>query len=79
MCSEGLMFVLSTSDPNADPVLAEERISQEASELEKRLSMLSQCSLASSTGTFLSSRHLEPYVEVVIYEHKVKIHFIQDL
>ncbi|XP_068445282.1 protein Dok-7 [Clinocottus analis] len=36
--------------PNADPVLAEKRISQEASELEKRLSMLSQSSLASSTA-----------------------------
>ncbi|TMS23953.1 Protein Dok-7, partial [Larimichthys crocea] len=41
-------------DPNADPVSAEERISQEASELEKRLSMLSQCSLASSSASTYS-------------------------
>ncbi|XP_038570229.1 protein Dok-7 isoform X2 [Micropterus salmoides] len=41
-------------DPNADPVLAEERINQEASELEKRLSMLSHCSLASSTASTYS-------------------------
>ncbi|XP_037621554.1 protein Dok-7-like isoform X2 [Sebastes umbrosus] len=41
-------------DPNADPELAEKRISQEASELEKRLSMLSQCSLASSTASTYS-------------------------
>ncbi|XP_040892173.1 protein Dok-7-like [Toxotes jaculatrix] len=39
------------ADPNADPASAEERISQEASELEKRLSMLSHCSLASSTAS----------------------------
>ncbi|XP_077380345.1 protein Dok-7 isoform X2 [Festucalex cinctus] len=39
---------------NADPVSVEERINQEASELEKRLSMLSTCSLASSTA-FTSS------------------------
>uniref|UniRef100_A0A3Q1JH64 Uncharacterized protein n=1 Tax=Anabas testudineus TaxID=64144 RepID=A0A3Q1JH64_ANATE len=44
----------SLPDPNADPALAEERISQEASELEKRLSMLSQCSLASSTASTYS-------------------------
>ncbi|XP_070710462.1 protein Dok-7 [Pempheris klunzingeri] len=41
-------------DPSADPVSAEERISQEASELEKRLSMLSHCSLASSTASTYS-------------------------
>ncbi|KAK9539669.1 hypothetical protein VZT92_002171 [Zoarces viviparus] len=41
-------------DPNADPESAEERISQEASELEKRLSMLSQSSLASSTASTYS-------------------------
>uniref|UniRef100_A0A672GG97 Docking protein 7 n=1 Tax=Salarias fasciatus TaxID=181472 RepID=A0A672GG97_SALFA len=40
-------------DPSADSCSAEERISQETSELEKRLSMLSHCSLASSTGTFI--------------------------
>ncbi|KAM6939631.1 protein Dok-7 [Xenentodon cancila] len=34
-----------------DPASAEKRISQETSELEKRLSMLSQCSLASSTAS----------------------------
>uniref|UniRef100_A0A3Q3WBA3 IRS-type PTB domain-containing protein n=1 Tax=Mola mola TaxID=94237 RepID=A0A3Q3WBA3_MOLML len=36
-------------DPNADPVSAEARISQEASELEKRLSMLSHSSTYSSS------------------------------
>ncbi|XP_013873556.1 protein Dok-7 isoform X2 [Austrofundulus limnaeus] len=36
---------------NADPALAEERISQETSELEKRLSLLSHCSLASSSAS----------------------------
>ncbi|KAI4832188.1 hypothetical protein KUCAC02_015163 [Chaenocephalus aceratus] len=41
-------------DPNADPASAEERLSLEASELEKRLSMLSQCSLASSTASTYS-------------------------
>ncbi|KAM4583708.1 uncharacterized protein PAE49_003562 isoform 2-T2 [Odontesthes bonariensis] len=41
-------------DLNADPASAEERISQETSELEKRLSMLSQCSLASSTASTYS-------------------------
>ncbi|XP_069021961.1 protein Dok-7 [Embiotoca jacksoni] len=41
-------------DPNADPSSAEERISLEASELEKRLSMLSHCSLASSTASTYS-------------------------
>ncbi|XP_041838384.1 protein Dok-7-like [Melanotaenia boesemani] len=41
-------------DPNADPASSEERISQETSELEKRLSMLSQCSLASSTASSYS-------------------------
>ncbi|XP_026158982.1 protein Dok-7 isoform X2 [Mastacembelus armatus] len=45
----------SLPDPSADPASAEERISQEASELEKRLSMLSQCSLASSTASTYSS------------------------
>ncbi|GLD61013.1 protein Dok-7-like protein, partial [Lates japonicus] len=44
----------SLPDFNSDPALAEERISQEASELEKRLSMLSQCSLASSTASSYS-------------------------
>ncbi|CAK6962941.1 protein Dok-7 [Scomber scombrus] len=42
------------ADPNADPASAEKRIDQEASELEKRLSMLSQCSLASSTASTYS-------------------------
>ncbi|XP_060907967.1 protein Dok-7-like isoform X1 [Labrus mixtus] len=42
------------ADPNADPDSAEKRISQEASELEKRLSMLSICSLASSTASTYS-------------------------
>ncbi|XP_053183395.1 protein Dok-7 [Scomber japonicus] len=41
-------------DPNADPASAEKRIDQEASDLEKRLSMLSQCSLASSTASTYS-------------------------
>ncbi|XP_034742378.1 protein Dok-7 isoform X2 [Etheostoma cragini] len=41
-------------DPNAHPESAEKRISQEASELEKRLSMLSHCSLASSTASTYS-------------------------
>ncbi|KAF3843919.1 hypothetical protein F7725_015967 [Dissostichus mawsoni] len=41
-------------DLNADPASAEERLSLEASELEKRLSMLSQCSLASSTASTYS-------------------------
>uniref|UniRef100_A0A671YPN1 Docking protein 7 n=1 Tax=Sparus aurata TaxID=8175 RepID=A0A671YPN1_SPAAU len=45
----------SLPDLNADPASAEERINQEASDLEKRLSMLSQCSLASSTGISISS------------------------
>nr|XP_046260121.1 protein Dok-7 [Scatophagus argus] len=48
----GLQPVLP--DPNADPVSAEERISKETSELEKRLSMLSHCSLASSTASTYS-------------------------
>ncbi|XP_044202237.1 protein Dok-7-like isoform X2 [Thunnus albacares] len=42
------------ADPYADPASAEERISQEASDLEKRLSMLSHCSLASSTASTYS-------------------------
>uniref|UniRef100_A0A3B4ZNB9 Protein Dok-7-like n=1 Tax=Stegastes partitus TaxID=144197 RepID=A0A3B4ZNB9_9TELE len=42
------------ADPSADPASAEERISQEASELEKRLSMLSNFSLASSTASTYS-------------------------
>ncbi|XP_070779364.1 protein Dok-7-like [Enoplosus armatus] len=42
------------ADPNADPASAEKRINQEASELEKRLSMLSHCSLASSTASTYS-------------------------
>ncbi len=46
-----LFVFVCASDPNADPLSAEARISQEASELEKRLSMLSNCSLASSAGT----------------------------
>lgn len=41
-------------DPSADPASAEERINLEASVLEKRLSMLSQCSLASSTASTYS-------------------------
>ncbi|XP_034543716.1 protein Dok-7-like isoform X2 [Notolabrus celidotus] len=41
-------------DPDADPASAEKRISLEASELEKRLSMLSTCSLASSTSSTYS-------------------------
>ncbi|XP_067354254.1 protein Dok-7-like isoform X4 [Channa argus] len=43
------------ADPSADPASAEERISREASELEKRLSMLSHCSLASSTASYSCS------------------------
>ncbi|XP_077460855.1 protein Dok-7 [Stigmatopora argus] len=39
---------------NADPASVEERINQEASELEKRLSMLSTCSLANSTASTYS-------------------------
>uniref|UniRef100_A0AAZ1XX00 Docking protein 7 n=1 Tax=Oreochromis aureus TaxID=47969 RepID=A0AAZ1XX00_OREAU len=42
------------ADPSADPASAEERINLEASVLEKRLSMLSQCSLASSTASSYS-------------------------
>ncbi|XP_030582335.1 uncharacterized protein LOC115778371 [Archocentrus centrarchus] len=42
------------ADPSADPASAEERINLEASVLEKRLSMLSQCSLASSTASTYS-------------------------
>ncbi|XP_021175949.2 protein Dok-7 [Fundulus heteroclitus] len=41
-------------DPDADPASAEKRISQETSELEKRLSMLSQYSLASSSSSTYS-------------------------
>ncbi|XP_029706884.1 protein Dok-7-like isoform X4 [Takifugu rubripes] len=41
-------------DLGADPASAEERICQEASDLEKRLSMLSECSLASSTASTYS-------------------------
>ncbi|XP_017272492.1 protein Dok-7 [Kryptolebias marmoratus] len=41
-------------DPHADPASAEERISQETSDLEKRLSMLSHCSLASSSASSYS-------------------------
>ncbi|KAG7485897.1 Dok-7-like isoform X2 [Solea senegalensis] len=44
----------SLPDLSADPASAEERLNQEASALEKRLSMLSQCSLASSTGSTYS-------------------------
>ncbi|KAM4750210.1 protein Dok-7-like [Anableps anableps] len=43
-----------SADPDADPASAEKRISQETSELEKRLSMLSQCSLASSSSSTYS-------------------------
>ncbi|XP_040042150.2 protein Dok-7 [Gasterosteus aculeatus] len=43
-------------DPNADAASTEKRISQAASELEKRLSMLSQSSLASSTASMYSFR-----------------------
>ncbi|XP_074554473.1 protein Dok-7-like [Halichoeres trimaculatus] len=43
-----------TADLNADALSAEKRISLEASELEKRLSMLSNCSLASSTASTYS-------------------------
>lgn len=48
-----LTYSLHSAELNYDPVAAEERINQEALELEKRLSMISQCSLASSTGAFL--------------------------
>ncbi|XP_029367191.1 protein Dok-7 isoform X2 [Echeneis naucrates] len=44
----------SLPDPSADPASAEERINQETSALEKRLSMLSQCSLASSAASSYS-------------------------
>ncbi|CAB1416470.1 unnamed protein product [Pleuronectes platessa] len=43
------------SDLSADPGSAEERISQQTSDLEKRLSMLSQCSLASSSSSTAST------------------------
>lgn len=46
-----LLSLLVAAELGANPASAEERICQEASDLEKRLSMLSQCSLASSTGT----------------------------
>lgn len=49
------LLALCPADLNYDPVAAEERLNQEASELEKRLSMMSQCSLASSTGAFISA------------------------
>ncbi|XP_023816728.1 protein Dok-7-like isoform X3 [Oryzias latipes] len=39
------------ADPGWDPASAEKRISLETSELEKRLSMLSHCSLTSSTAS----------------------------
>ncbi|XP_057698471.1 protein Dok-7 [Corythoichthys intestinalis] len=39
---------------NTDPASVEERINQEASELEKRLSMLSTCSIANSTASTYS-------------------------
>ncbi|CAN9509869.1 unnamed protein product [Ophioblennius macclurei] len=42
------------ADPSTDSCSAEQRILQETSELEKRLSMLSQCSLASSTASAYS-------------------------
>ncbi|XP_043969918.1 protein Dok-7 isoform X2 [Gambusia affinis] len=47
---------VSTNQPGreADPASAEKRISQETCELEKRLSMLSQCSLASSSSSTYS-------------------------
>ncbi|XP_014331536.1 protein Dok-7-like [Xiphophorus maculatus] len=48
---------VSTNQPagrDADPASAEKRISQETCELEKRLSMLSQCSLASSSSSTYS-------------------------
>ncbi|XP_077427672.1 protein Dok-7 isoform X3 [Vanacampus margaritifer] len=50
----GLRPSLPAENLNADPVSVEERINQEASELEKRLSMLSTCSLASSTASTYS-------------------------
>ncbi|KAM9817724.1 protein Dok-7 isoform 1-T6 [Syngnathus typhle] len=51
---QGLRPSLPAENPNADPASVEERINQEASELEKRLSMLSTCSLASSTASTYS-------------------------
>ncbi|XP_062243611.1 protein Dok-7 [Platichthys flesus] len=45
----------SLPDLSADPGSAEERISQQTSDLEKRLSMLSQCSLASSSSSTAST------------------------
>ncbi|RVE75574.1 hypothetical protein OJAV_G00000080 [Oryzias javanicus] len=42
------------ADPGSDPSLAEEQLSLETSELEKRLSMLSHCSLTSSTASTYS-------------------------
>ncbi|XP_055365740.1 protein Dok-7 isoform X2 [Betta splendens] len=42
------------TESNSDPALTEERISREASDLEKRLSRLSHCSLASSTASTYS-------------------------
>ncbi|KAJ8247769.1 hypothetical protein GJAV_G00250100 [Gymnothorax javanicus] len=41
-------------DPNVDPAHAEERLNQEAEELEKRLSMLSHCSRQSSSASTYS-------------------------
>ncbi|XP_037546362.1 protein Dok-7-like [Nematolebias whitei] len=41
-------------DGHPDPAAAEDRISQETSELEKRLSLLSECSLASSSASSYS-------------------------
>ncbi|CAJ1053772.1 protein Dok-7-like isoform X2 [Xyrichtys novacula] len=49
-CGVGSVLPGSKSDPES----AEKRISQETSELEKRLSMLSNCSLASSTASTYS-------------------------
>lgn len=45
---------LCPAPSEANPVSAEERIQQETSELEKRLSRLSNCSLASSTASTFS-------------------------
>lgn len=71
------MFCVSTADPSADPASAEERISQEASELEKRLSVLSHCSLASSTGTWMCKPHL--WLHRSVYEQAAHELSVMDL
>ncbi|XP_019744822.1 protein Dok-7 isoform X3 [Hippocampus comes] len=52
--THGLRPSLPAETINANPASVEERLNQEACELEKRLSMLSTCSLASSTASTYS-------------------------